>query len=157
MVGWDLIHRDEINVAYILALLAKLNQGTAAQQAKKRKEITDLLDGQVQLRNKRKLIEKFIDENLPMIEDLAMIEVEFEVFWTEEKAKALQVLSDEESLDAEKLANLIGDYLYSHRLPKSEQIRPLLLVMPKLLERDAVFERIKTKIEVFIETYIEGV
>ena len=60
----ELIHTDQINVVYILKLLAQLKgekEPTAA--AAQKKAIIDLLGGDVQLRSKRELIQKFIDEN----------------------------------------------------------------------------------------------
>jgi len=65
----ELIHRDEINVAYILQLLANLKDVRAEEKEKYRKAIVDLISGEAKLRNKRELIEKFINENLPEIED----------------------------------------------------------------------------------------
>ena len=153
----ELIHRDEINVAYILALLAKLNQGTEAQKAKKKREIEELLDGQVQLRSKRTLIEKFIEENLTKITDLTTVEAEFEKFWTIEKEKAMITLSQEEQLDTEKLKNIISEYLFSHRLPMRQEIDKILITKPKLNERTTTFTRIKERIERFIETFVEGI
>ena len=63
----ELIHRDEINVAYILVLLANLK--TTVNKEKKQKENIDLIAGEAHLRSKRELIEKFIRENLPDIDD----------------------------------------------------------------------------------------
>ena len=60
----ELIHRDQINVAYIIKLLAKLKQAKSTEAQKQRKAIMDLLGGDVELRSKRELIEKFIAENL---------------------------------------------------------------------------------------------
>src|SRR5450759_468927 len=62
----ELIHRDEINVAYILILLANLKD--SKDKEKKQKEIIDLIAGEAHLRSKRELIERFIKENLPQIE-----------------------------------------------------------------------------------------
>jgi type I restriction enzyme R subunit len=61
-----LVHRDEINVAYILKLLARLKaeEHTAKGEAM-RKQIMSLLSSDVELRSKRELIEKFIAEHLP--------------------------------------------------------------------------------------------
>ena len=72
----ELIHRDEINVAYILVLLANLK--TTVDKEKKQKEIIDLIAGEAHLRSKRELIEKFIRENLPDIDDTDDIPEEFE-------------------------------------------------------------------------------
>ncbi|MEJ7830132.1 MAG: type I restriction endonuclease subunit R, partial [Segetibacter sp.] len=63
----ELIHRDDINVAYILQLLAKLKGATTGEKTQQRKAIIDLLTGEIQLRSKKDLIEKFIQENLPVI------------------------------------------------------------------------------------------
>src|SRR6185503_7780091 len=60
----ELIHRDIINVAYILKLLAKLKLAKKSEAQKQKKAIMDLLGGEVELRSKRELIEKFIEENL---------------------------------------------------------------------------------------------
>jgi type I restriction enzyme R subunit len=53
------------------------------------KAIIDLLGGDIKLRSKRELIEKFIDENLPHILDEDAIEEEFEQYWQDQKVLAL--------------------------------------------------------------------
>lgn len=153
----ELIHRDEINVAYILRLLANYKQATQAEQDKKRKEITELLETQIQLRSKRQLIEKFINENFPYIEDSDTIQAEFDAFWNVETDKARDLLSEEENLDSTKLKDAISEYLYSQRLPLIQDIDKMLKVKPRLLQRTETFARIKIKIQEFIETFVEGV
>lgn len=153
----ELIHRDEISVAYILGLLAGVKQASQAEQEKKRREITDLLENQIQLRSKRQLIEKFIHENFPYIEDSDTIEAEFDAFWNNETDKALDALSREENLDSSKLKEAINEYLFSQHLPMTRQIDDMLIVKPKLLQRNMVFTRIKDKIKAFIDTFVEGV
>ena len=61
----ELIQRDDINVAYILKLLAKLQQATKEKRPEEeyqqqKASILNELDKEVQLRNKKDLIEKFI-------------------------------------------------------------------------------------------------
>ena len=64
----ELIQRDEINVAYILRLLAALHGSEKkGDREQKRKAIIDLLGSEVKLRSKKELIEKFINENMPGI------------------------------------------------------------------------------------------
>jgi type I restriction enzyme R subunit len=81
----ELIHRDQINVTYIIKLLARLKQAKTTEAQKQKKAIMDLLGGEVTLRSKRELIEKFIQENLPKIDDADNIPDEFERFWQEQK------------------------------------------------------------------------
>lgn len=152
----ELIHRDEINVVYILKLLARLKTGSSAQQAKVRKEIVDLLASELQLRSKRELIEKFINDNLPHIEDVDDIPDAFETFMTEEKQLALKKISDEEKLSPDKLNEVIGNYIFTERKPLPDDIVNMLEVKPKILERKSVVQRITDKILGFIETFIEG-
>ncbi|MEX2564447.1 MAG: type I restriction endonuclease subunit R, partial [Cyclobacteriaceae bacterium] len=99
----ELIHRDEINVAYILKLLAKLKDASPEEQEKQKKALIEIVAGDAQLRSKRKLIEKFIKENLPHIADSDDIPEAFENYWNEERTAALKKMSEEENLDSKQL------------------------------------------------------
>src|SRR5690554_1753062 len=109
----ELIHRDEINVSYILKLLAKLKDATPEEQEKQKKALIEIVSGDAQLRSKRELIEKFIQQNLPHISDSDDIPDEFESYWNEERKEAMSKLSQEENLDKEKLQDVIGKYLFT--------------------------------------------
>lgn len=152
----ELIHRDEINVLYILQLLAKLKTGTKKEQARQRKQIEDYLTGELQLRSKRQLIEKFISENLPYIENTDTIAVEFESFLDKQKQQALADFCKEEKLKMERLQEIIGNYLFTERTPLPDEIVEMLEVKPKILERKSIVERVTGKILDFVETYITG-
>jgi type I restriction enzyme R subunit len=50
----ELIHRDEINVSYILSLLANLTDSNLkGDKLEKKKEIRDILSGDAKLRSKK--------------------------------------------------------------------------------------------------------
>jgi len=138
-------------------LLAKLNLGTQEDLEKKKREIKELLEGQIQLRSKKILIEKFINENLPNITEADQVEGQFEEFWSLERANALISLAKAENLDLTKLQEVIAQYLFSQKLPLVNEIRPMLTIMSGLKDRNSTFSRIKDKILEFIETFIEGV
>ena len=152
----ELIHRDEINVAYILKLLAKMKQGTPEERERQRKSIVDLLSGDVQLRSKRELIEKFIQENLPHIEDPEDIADEFFAYWDEEQQAAIQQLVTEENLDEAKTQKVIGDYLFTEQKPLRDDIIDAMKERPSLRERGTTAERITARILDFVETFISG-
>ena len=65
----ELIHKDEINVAYILKLLAKYKDSTEDEKQRQRDNISNILTNNPQLRSKKELIEKFINENLYSINE----------------------------------------------------------------------------------------
>ncbi len=153
----ELIHRDEINVAYILKLLAKLKDATEEEHEKQKKAIIEMMSGDARMRSKRELIEKFIQENLPYIEDVDNIPEEFEKYWSRERLLALEELSKEENLDSEKLQNIIGDYLFTEKKPLRDDIIVIMNKKPSLKERKKVAERITDKILRFVETFINGI
>lgn len=154
----ELIHRDEINVAYILKLLAKLkNSVTIDEQEKVRKNIIDTITGDTELRSKRELIEKFINEHLPIIEDSDDIPDEFAQFITVEKLKAIKSLSEEEGLDPAKLEKVIGDYMFTEKIPLRDDIIGTMNTRPSLKERKTKAERITYRILEFVETFINGI
>ena len=152
----ELIHRDEINVVYILKLLANLHNG--ADKEKRQKEIIDLITGEAHLRSKRELIEKFIKENLPDIEDSDEIPNEFDRFWSQEQIAAFRKLCKEENLSDDKVEKVISEYIFTGRDPLIDEVLELREgEKPTLLERRKTGNRILEKIKNFIETFINGI
>jgi len=154
----ELIHRDEINVNYIIQLLIKLKSNTQKDVEQTEKEIFNLLNSESQLRSKKELIEKFILENLPEIEDEDDIPQEFENFWNEEQQKAFKQLVKEENLSEEKTQKLIENYLFAEREPLRDEILELIEgEKPSVLQRKKLGDRILKKIIGFVDTFINGI
>ncbi len=151
-----LLHRDEINVAYILNLLVSLNKLNPEEAKKRQKEIIDLVAGEVQLRSKRQLIEEFIELNLPKLKPNENVIRSFENYWAGHKQRAFETLCGEESVMPEKLDQILQNYVFASRLPRDQEIVNALNFKPKILERKAIVERIADEIQDFISTYIEG-
>ena len=153
----ELIHRDQINVAYILKLLAQLKgEKTPSAAAVQRKAIIDLLGGDIQLRSKRELIQKFIDENLPNIKDGDNIEDEFEKYWQDQKVLALGKLCEEEHLDKGQFKALIDAYIYSGREPIKDEVFQCLDNRPSILQARTIGDRIIAKMKEFVEVFVKG-
>jgi type I restriction enzyme R subunit len=154
----ELIHRDEINVAYIIKLLIKLKSKAKTDTSNTEQEIYNLLNTEARLRSKRELIEKFIKENLPIIEESEDVPQEFEKFWNEEQQKAFNQLLKDENLSTDRTQSLIEQYLYAEREPLRDEILELLEGdQPKVLERKKVGDRILKKILNFVDTFINGI
>lgn len=148
----ELIHRDDITVSYILALLAKLKATTLEEKERKQKEILDLVAGETKLRSKRELIEKFIIENLPLIQS-ENIEEDYNNFMNEEKQRAFNKFVTEEHLNPEKLQKLTEDYLFSQRTPTKQEVVDVLINQPSILQRATVGEVILNKFMNFVNTF----
>lgn len=153
----ELIHRDEINVTYILKLLAKLNNSTSEEVEKQKKAIIDLISGDVELRSKKELIEKFIEHNLPIIQDNDDIPDEFNKFWEDEQFIALNRITVEENLDSQKLEEVIGKYMFTEKKPLRDDVVAMMKIKPGLKERGIIAERVTDKIYNFVNTFISGI
>lgn len=153
----ELIHRDEINVAYILRLLAKYNEANREEKARISRQISELLAGDIQLRSKRELILEFIDKNLPETSDQEAIEDEFKGFWNRKQKEAFDQLCRDENISREKVSHIIGEYLFTERKPLPETIVDLLETKPKLLERKSIVQRITDKILNYVDVFINGI
>jgi type I restriction enzyme R subunit len=153
----ELIHRDEINVNYIIQLLIKMKASVQKDVTQAEKEIFNLLNSDAQLRSKRELIEKFIQENLPVLEDTADIPEAFDKFWNEEQQKAFNQLVKDENLSADRTEKIIEDYLFAEREPLRDEVLELIEGnKPTVLERKKVGDRILSKILDFVDTFING-
>ena len=153
----ELIHRDEINVSYILNLLSTLKNSPIEEQETQKKKIIEIITGQSDLRSKRELIERFIDDNLPNIEDSDNIPEEFEKFWNKERVIYINKLVEEENLDKDKLEKVIGDYIFTEKEPLRDDLIDMLHKRPSLKERSSTSNRLKNRIIDFVETYNTGV
>lgn len=152
----ELIHRDEINVAYILKLLAKLKETDETEYNHRKKGIIDLITGDINLRSKRELIEKFINEYLPKIENSESIAEDFEQFWQDQKVLALNKLCEEENLDQKQFQALIDTYIFNEQEPLRDDIFKCLGNRPSVLQARSIGERILAKMKQFVDMFNKG-
>lgn len=150
----ELTVKDIINFDYIIQLIAGLkNISSKAVRDKKTEEILRLFDRDVQLRKKKELIRKFIEENLPKVAKSDDVEKAFSEFWESERANNLKSIAEAENIPLEKLEQLIGEYLYTQKLPHGQEIVDLMPSPPKILERKGIVDRIKNAIESIVEIF----
>lgn len=151
----ELIHKDEINVLYILQLLARYKDADEDDKEEHKNNIISIMNSQTQLRSKKELIEKFINENMLHISDSESIENEFEKFWEEEKELAYNELCNEENLDCKEVRKVVDTYVYEERKPLKDDIARTLLVKPKLLERKIIVPRVLDKVVAFVDKFYD--
>jgi type I restriction enzyme R subunit len=157
----ELIHRDEVNVSYIINLLKGYNDLAIEEQEKQKAKILEAMQGELELRSKRELIEKFINKQLPLIinanSDADSVPQAFEIFWEKEKQRALKAFSKSENLDPKQLDRVIGEYIYTERPPLRDDVIAMMDEKPKLKERSTTAERLIQKVTDYVETFINGV
>jgi type I restriction enzyme R subunit len=155
----ELIHRDDINVNYILQLLINLKNTNPRKRAKSEQEILDLLQTEITLRSKKDLIEQFIKKNLPILPDDAHIPHEFDTYWEAEKKRALENLTETENLDPEQTLQFIEhcQYMEEKNNRWNETLKLLKGNQPSILERKNLGVQLLNKILDFIDTFINGI
>ncbi len=154
----ELLHTDEINVAYILALLAKMGKGKkeGKDYEKQKKAVIDMIVGDSKLRSKRVLIEKFIDKKLFELEEDSNIKEAYDSFLEQEQTQAMNILCEEENLNKELFQKMISKYIFKKDMPRGAEILGLVMTKLKLKEKKEVEERVKFKINDFIEIFFDG-
>lgn len=149
----ELIHKDDINVAYILALLAELyrqqqtkDEAGREEGDRRKNEILDMLGKETQLRSKRELIEKFINEYMPNIPTDKDIAEEFKDYWGKEKQAELDALCETEGMSSQAVYKMIEEYHFSGKEPLRETVFESMDKKPKVMERKKIFERVVKKL-----------
>ncbi|MCA0850245.1 type I restriction endonuclease subunit R [Salipiger thiooxidans] len=157
----ELIRRDNINVAYILALLASVvaeqrEAEDALDTASKTKTILDLLGSEPRLRSKRELIEEFITAYLPTMKSAEQTTATFEEFWAEKREAAFNSICSEEKLRPEGFAILLEAYQFSGKRPMTDEVIAIMIETPGILQRKPSAERVVSRMVTFIDTFEEG-
>ena len=151
----ELIRRDEINVGYIINLIASMVGVSDEKQTEIIKIINNTMSNDEKLRSKRELIERFLQSNLPKISDASDVENEFNTFWNEEQVKAFRAMCNEENLNSDKAQVILDRYMSTGRIPHDFDLADMLKEQPSVLKLESIVSKVKTKILKYIETFIE--
>ncbi|MBV1788445.1 HsdR family type I site-specific deoxyribonuclease [Marinobacterium sp. D7] len=153
----ELIHRDEVNVAYTLKLLDDLrhkqSRGDTAESRQAMQSLLDTLGKEAQLRSKRELIEKFILDYMPDLTPEQDLQEIFVGFWSKERRLAVHRLCEREGLDKEAVYRMIDQYNFTGKDPLREQVFSAMAYKPKLMERKTLYSRVLGDLKEIIHTY----
>lgn len=153
----ELVRRDEINVSYILRLIAQMVGASEEKKAQIGKQISDTIRGDIQLRSKQELIERFIRDNLPTVTEAGDVESSFSDFIGKEQMKAFEKMCDTEGLDRDKTQKILDRYMLTGRIPKDHDLSDVLQVQPSILRREAILQSAKSSLRAFIEKFIDAI
>ena len=120
---------------------------------KKTEEIHRVFDRNARLRKKKDLVREFIEENLPQVALSEEVEAAFEEFWDKKEHEYLKEVADDEGINVDDLHELVGEYLYTDRLPRGKQIIGMLDEKPRILEYQGIVDRIKGAISEAVEIF----
>ena len=141
----ELIKQVEINIDYILALIKKYHEGHL-----KDKEIvitiSKAIDASVELRNKKELIERFIESLSPS----SNIDDDWKVFVDDKKIEELDLIIRDENLDKEETYKFINNafrdgYVQATGTALTKVLPPVSRFTPsgeRTKKRDTVIEKL---------------
>ena len=159
----ELLHSDIINVTYILELIADLNP-YSADYKEKRTYIIDTMIKDAELRNKAKLIDGFIQQNVDDDRDNFMarkqkfdgtsdLEERLNNYITTERNNAVDKLAKEEGLDVTVLNHYLSEYDYLQK-EQPEIIQEALKEKHLgLIKRRKTLTRILDRLKSIIRTF----
>ncbi|MDX4945472.1 type I restriction endonuclease subunit R [Providencia manganoxydans] len=152
----SLIHRDDINVGYILRLLGEMRDMPDDKKAERKKQVLDIISGDTRLRSKQGLIQQFIENDLSRLKQDDDIQQIFQTYLDTEKQKAIDEMCERESLKPDVIRRMIEKYLFEGRFPRTEEMSEALIYPPKILQRKKIFEHVNQKLKIFFDTFIDG-
>lgn len=158
----ELLHSDVINVAYILELIADLNP-SEPDYKEKRQHILDTMIKDAVMRNKSKIIDGFIRENVDdnligfqqaKADGTMDLESRLKDYVSAERTKAIANLAKEEGVAEEALTKFVSEYDYLNR--EKPEILQAAIKKKKgvgLVQRRTLLTRLIAKLRNIIETF----
>ncbi|MFR9546078.1 MAG: type I restriction endonuclease subunit R [Rikenellaceae bacterium] len=151
----ELLHRDIINVVYIIALLSELKPEDKSYE-KDRQVIIETINNDPVLRPKSKLIDEFIKSHIDGRTNDAVstdIETDLDKYITNLRNQAIDKLADDEGVKGELLYKYVEDFEY-YGMPQKEVINDAIneLKLPfkqKVAKRKSLIEKIGDIIRLF--------
>ena len=150
----ELLRKDSINVAYIVSLIKNLNSKESSF-AKDVEFILRTLENVPSLRNKRELLEKFIEENKAILtfDSKEDIENNLAEFLKKEKEKAIQDMINEEELKADVVGEIIDKCEFTEKAADYGDIKDSFIKKPSILKLKPRIETIQHKIEDILDKF----
>lgn len=158
----ELLHSDVINVAYILELIAELNPDSE-DYGEKRQHIIDTMIKDPVMRNKTRIIDNFIRENVDndregftrsKADGTMDLESRLTKYVTEARLRAISDLAKEEDIDEKALVKYVQEYDYLQR-EKPEILQRAIKQKKglRLLQRSWLLRSLTTKLRNIISTF----
>jgi type I restriction enzyme R subunit len=153
----ELMHRDLVDVSYIVNLLATILNAKGKNVSVKKKQVLELLSNNINLRSKKELIEEFIEDYLEDIASPEEVADAFNAYWSEKKIKAFHTICEDEDLKQDRIEAIVEEILYSGQAPEiREDVMKAMNKQETFMQKRQSTNRIVDKIYDFINTFIEG-
>ena len=153
----ELVHRDTINVSYILSLLGQLAEderdGPTPQSETRRADIQRLLDTDLELRSKRELIEEFIESWLPSLKNSDDVRDAYGRYMSEKREKALDDLCKSQGLKRDETETIVANMVYRKSQPLEQELEAAMVNDLDILEREEKLDSALSELREFGEKF----
>ena len=147
----ELLKQVDVNIDYILMLVQKYHDSNC-QDKVIIADVERAIASSYELRNKRDLIEQFID-GLDHSED---VEGDWKRYVAEKREAELSAIIGEESLDEEKTRDLVARAFRDGGIPESgTEVSSLMLRKPSRFGRAGAYETMKQRIMDRLKAFYE--
>ena len=150
----ELLAKDSINVAYIVSLLKNLDNKESSF-IKDVEYILKTVDSIPSLKNKRELLERFIEENREIftIEVKEDVEDRLAEFMQREKEKAIQEMATEEELNLDKINEIVEKCEFTEKSADTTEIKESFLGKVSVLRINKKIQGIQSKIDTILDKF----
>lgn len=150
----ELLAKDSINVAYIVSLLKNLDNKESSF-IKDVEYILKTVDSIPSLKNKKELLERFIEENREIftIEVKEDVEDKLAEFMQREKEKAIQEMATEEELNLDKINEIVEKCEFTEKSADTTEIKESFLGKVSVLRLNKKIQSIQSKIDTILDKF----
>ncbi len=157
----ELLHSDVINVAYILSLIVDLDPASNDYQ-EKRQQILDTMIKDAALRNKTKLIDGFMRQNIDndkvsfskaKADGSVDLESRLTEYVNQERSKAVHELSEEEDIEEAALVKFLNEYYFLQKEKTDVLQEAIKKKKVGLKERRSLLKRLTEKLRIIINLF----
>lgn len=150
----ELLAKDTINVSYIIGLLKNLNSEEKSF-VKDIEYILKTMDSTPSLKNKKDLIEQFIEENREIFNNNVSENIEDKLaeYLEKQKQKAILEMAEEENLKQDVVNQVIEECEFNNSRPNYSLIKTAFNKKPSMLGFNRKIENIQGKISNLIERF----
>lgn len=150
----ELLAKDTINVSYIIGLLKNLNSEEKSF-VKDIEYILKTMDSTPSLKNKKDLVEQFIEENREIFNNNISENIEDKLaeYLDKQKQKAILEMAEEENLKQDVVNQVIEECEFNNSRPNYSLIKTAFNKKPSMLGLNKKIENIQGKISNLIERF----
>ena len=151
----ELLQHADINVSYILGLIAELVVSDEDDKEQKKKRIKSIIRQEPTLRSKGSLINNFVDTQIDELEKKEEVIPKFKEYREQQGILNFNDIVASENLNEDKFEKIKTDYIYDRKDPLTRTVAESMNKRPRLKEKIGLVNKIKKKLFKLVDIYFD--